>query len=478
METNYYLLTPELITGAFGLFLLVLGLLVPKSEQKGFGYLALAGLIIIFLSTLIFQGENHRFLGGMYIVDTYATFMKQLLIISAFLVVLISLEYISKLGYHQSEYYSMIVFITLGMMMMVSAGDLVTFYVGLELMTLSFVILTTFLKGKATSTEAGLKYLILGAMSSGVLLYGLSLIYGATGTTIIENIVQGITVNGIQPILVLGMIFALSGFAFKISAVPFHMWSPDIYEGAPTPVTAFLAVASKAASFAALVRIFVISLPALSELWIIVVTLLAVLTIVFGNVVAIPQTNIKRMLAYSSIAQAGYVLLGLVAFSDLGIAAILFYLMTYVFANIGAFAVVTAFYNQTGSLQIKDYAGLARRSPLLAATMFLCLVSLAGLPPLAGFVGKLLLFTAIIDQGIIWLAFIGIIMSMVSVYYYFIVVKVMYLGKAEENAEPIKVSAGLKSAVVICIAASLFLGIYFTPLIDLAIQAAQSLFVL
>ncbi len=478
MEANYYLLTPELIAGAIGLFLLVLGLLVPKTEQKGFGYLALAGLVIIFVSTLIFQGENQRFLGGMYIVDAYATFFKQLVIISAFLVVLISLEYVSKLGYYQSEYYSLIVFITLGMMIMVSAGDLVTFYVGLELMTLSFVILTTFLKGKSTSTEAGLKYLILGAMSSGVLLYGLSLIYGAAGTTIIEDIVQSIAINGIQPILVLGMIFALSGFAFKISAVPFHMWSPDIYEGAPTPVTAFLAVASKAASFAVFVRVFIISLPDLSNLWIVIVTLLAVLTMVFGNVVAIPQTNIKRMLAYSSIAQAGYMLIGLVAFSELGVAALLFYSMTYVFANVGAFAVVTAFYNQTGSLQIKDYAGLAKRSPLLAATMFICLVSLAGLPPLAGFVGKLLLFTAIIEQGIIWLAFIGIIMSMVSVYYYFIVVKVMYLGKPEENAEPVRLSAGLKSAIVICMVASLFLGVYFTPLINLTIQAAQSLFIM
>lgn len=478
MEANYYLLTPELIAGAIGLFLLVLGLLVPKTEQKGFGYLALAGLVIIFVSTLIFQGENQRFLGGMYIVDAYATFFKQLVIISAFLVVLISLEYVSKLGYYQSEYYSLIVFITLGMMIMVSAGDLVTFYVGLELMTLSFVILTTFLKRKSTSTEAGLKYLILGAMSSGVLLYGLSLIYGAAGTTIIEDIVQSIAINGIQPILVLGMIFALSGFAFKISAVPFHMWSPDIYEGAPTPVTAFLAVASKAASFAVFVRVFIISLPDLSNLWIVIVTLLAVLTMVFGNVVAIPQTNIKRMLAYSSIAQAGYMLIGLVAFSELGVAALLFYSMTYVFANVGAFAVVTAFYNQTGSLQIKDYAGLAKRSPLLAATMFICLVSLAGLPPLAGFVGKLLLFTAIIEQGIIWLAFIGIIMSMVSVYYYFIVVKVMYLGKPEENAEPVRLSAGLKSAIVICMVASLFLGVYFTPLINLTIQAAQSLFIM
>lgn len=477
MEMNVYLLTPELIAGALGLLILVFGLLVPKTETRGFGYIALAGLIMVLLSTVMFQGVNARFLDGMYIVDSYATFFKQLVIIAAILVTLVSFEYVGKLGYYQSEYYSLLVFITLGMMMMVSAGDLVTFYVGLELMTISFIVLTAFLRNRPTSTEAGLKYLVLGAMSSGILLYGMSLLYGVTGTTIIEDMVAAIATNGVQPLLVLGMIFTLSGLAFKISAVPFHMWSPDIYEGAPTPVTAFLAVASKAAAFAVLVRIFVIALPDLADLWIVVITALAVLTMIFGNLVAIPQTNIKRMLAYSSIAQAGYILLGLVAFTELGIAALLFYAMTYVFANIGAFAVVIAFYNKIGSHNIKDYAGLATRSPLLAAAMFICLISLAGLPPLAGFVGKLLLFTAIIDAGYVWLAFIGIIMSMVSVYYYLIIVKVMYIGKAEENAEAIIVSSGLKTALVICMAVSLFLGIYFTPLLDLALQGANSLFV-
>ena len=477
MGMNIYLLVPELIAGALGLLILVLGLLVPKTEIKGFGYITLAGLILVFVSTIMFQGVNERFLEGMYIIDPFANFFKQLVLISAILVVLVSIEYIGKLGYYQSEYYSLLVFITLGMMMMVSAGDLVTFYVGLELMTITFIVLTAFIKNRPTSTEAGLKYLILGAMSSGILLYGLSLLYGATGTVIIEDMVAAVAANGIQPLLVLGMIFTLSGLAFKVSAVPFHMWSPDIYEGAPTPITAFLAVASKAAAFAVLVRIFVIALPDLANLWIVVVTALAVLTMIFGNLVAIPQTNIKRMLAYSSIAQAGYILLGLVAFTELGIAALLFYSMTYVFANVGAFAVVAAFYNKTGSFEIKDYAGLATRSPLLAAAMFICLISLAGLPPLAGFVGKLLLFTAIIDAGYVWLAFIGIIMSMVSVYYYLIVIKVMYIGKAEENAEPVRVSSALKTAVIICMVVSLFLGIYFTPLIDLTVQAANSLFI-
>ncbi|MEW6623264.1 MAG: NADH-quinone oxidoreductase subunit N [Bacillota bacterium] len=476
MENVFYLLIPELIVGVLGLLLLVLGLLVPKSETKGFGLLALSGLVIVFLSTILYQGQTAEFLGGMYVIDPFATFFKQLVLIAAFLVVLASLEYVGKLGYHFSEYYSCLAFIVLGMMMMVSAGDLITFYVGLELMTLTFVILTAFEKKKAVGTEAGLKYLILGGMSSAVLLYGLSLLYGATGTTIIKDMVGIISDNGIQSILVLGMVFALSGFAFKISAVPFHMWSPDIYEGAPTPITAFLAVASKAAAFAVFVRIFITALPDLAHLWIVIVTVLAVLTMILGNLVAIPQTNIKRMLAYSSIAQAGYILLGLIAFSELGITALLFYSMAYVFANVGAFAVVIAFYNKVGSDQIKDYSGLARRSPLLAAVMFVCLISLAGLPPTAGFAGKLLLFTAVIEQGYVWLAFIGILMSMVSVYYYLIVVKHMYLGKAEEGAQPVTISVSLKTALVICLTATIFLGLYWTPLLNLALQAAQSLF--
>jgi NADH-quinone oxidoreductase subunit N len=474
--THYYLLVPEMIACALGLFMLVIGLLTPKSENKSYGYLTLAGLVIVFCATLIFQGDSLKFFGGMYIVDPFATFFKQLVLIAAFLVTLTSIEYVNNLGYNQSEYYSMIIFITLGMMIMVSAGDLITFYVGLELMTLTFVVLTAFKKNVCSSAEAGLKYLVLGAMSSAVLLYGLSLIYGTTGTTIITGIFEAISLTGITPLLLLGMIFALSGFAFKISAVPFHMWSPDIYEGAPTPVTAFLAVASKAASFAVMIRIFVVALPQLADFWLIIVTALAVLTIIFGNVVAIPQTNIKRMLAYSSIAHAGYILLGLVAFTELGISAMLFYALIYIFANVGAFGVATAFYNQTGSNLIKDYAGLASRNPFLAGVMFLSLVSLAGLPPLAGFVGKLLLFTAVIDQGLIWLAFLGILMSMVSVYYYFMVIKAMYINKAQEDAKPFSVPASIKVALSICIVGSLFFGIYWSPLVDLTQYVAKALF--
>jgi len=469
---SYGLMATEILTALLALGLLVLGLIAPKEEQKGIGYLAVAGLIGIFLVTLVNFKATGSLYQGMFLVDSFGSFFKLVFLAAGILVSLSATHYVSCISSNRGEFFALLVTATLGMMVMASAGDFVTLYIGLELMTISFYILTSYLSGNAKSSEAGLKYLILGAMSSAVLLYGMSLVYGITGTVIISQIASGIRV---EPALILGLVFLLAGFGFKISAVPFQMWAPDIYEGAPTPVTAYLAVGSKAAGFVVLLRVFLSAFPDLASSWVNLVAILAAATIIFGNLVAIPQTNIKRLLAYSSIAQAGYILVGLVAVSELGAKGVMFYSMLYVFANVGAFAVAIAVGAFTGSDEIKDFAGLSQRSPFLASAMVVFLLSMAGIPPLAGFVGKFYLFAAIVEKGFLWLAFVAFVMSMVSVYYYLSVARVMFLDEPEDMT-PVPISAGLRTALLVAMIVTILVGVYPAPLSELANVAASALF--
>ncbi|MCG0277220.1 MAG: NADH-quinone oxidoreductase subunit N [Thermanaeromonas sp.] len=469
------LLSVELLTAFLGLGLLVLGLLVPKGQKRGLGYLAALGLVgIAALAFALREAQGVVWEG--YIIDPFGTYFKLLFLFAAILTCVSSFEYIGRLGNGEGEYYALIILSTLGMMILASAGELITLYLGLELMTISFCILATYRRGDMKSAEAGIKYIILGALSSAILLYGLSLLYGSTGSTLIKDISLVVNSGGVTPLMVVGMIFLLGGFAFKMAAVPFHMWAPDVYEGAPTPVTAFLSVASKAAAFAAFLRVFFVALGDSHPLWAEVIVALTILSVVVGNLVAIPQKNIKRLLAYSSISQAGYLLLGIVAFSTLGVGAILYHSMLYVFANMGAFMVATVFYNADKSDEIQDYAGLARRSPLLAAVMLFSLLSLAGIPPLAGFVSKFYLFMAVIDQGYIWLAILAVLMSMVSVYYYLQVVKVMYLGDPPPGRPAIEVPLGVQIALACSLAVLFLFGIYPTPLTNYAFSSAAAFF--
>ncbi|PKM82643.1 MAG: NADH-quinone oxidoreductase subunit N [Firmicutes bacterium HGW-Firmicutes-14] len=476
MDVNLSLLSIEIATVVLALGVLIIGLLVPKEQKYGLGYLVTIGLAIILFVSFSFYGINTKMFDGMYIIDDYSVFFKQLFLISATLVTLAATLYVKKIGTNYGEFFIMIVFATLGMMILSSAGDLITLYLALETMTISFYILTGFRKGDSKSIEAAVKYLILGALSSGVLLFGLSLVYGMTGTTVISEVALKIgEMASMPPALVVGVVFLVGGFGFKISAVPFQMWSPDVYEGAPTPVTAFLAVGSKAAAFAVLMRVFLIAFPDFSAQWRVLFAALAALTIIVGNLVAIPQTNIKRMLAYSSIAQAGYIMTGVVAANTAGVKGVAFYGMLYVFATIGAFTVVMNFSANTGSDEIKDYAGLAQRSPLLAAVLTVCLLSMAGIPPLAGFAGKFYLFSSIVSQGYLWLVIIGLLMSMASVYYYLSVAKVMYMADPQDDT-PIIVPAGAKATLLITMAVTVFLGVYPQPLSVLANMAAKALF--
>lgn len=481
LNLNFALLTPEIIMAVLSLGLLVIGLLIPPGERKGMFPLTVIALLGTLAYTFIdfFYGQRAAFLQGMYMHDQFAGYFKILFLVAALLVVLSSKGYVSSFPAHRGEFYPLILAATLGMMIMSGASDLITLYVGLEVMTITFFVLVAYRTTDGKASEAAIKYLILSSASSAILLYGISLIYGMTGSTQMFMVAQALGTE-LSPTTVLATVFLLAGFGFKISLMPFHLWAPDIYEGAPIPITAFLAVASKAAGFAALVRFYLLmmynqSFDPTTGAGQTLLLVLAAITMIVGNLVAIPQTNIKRMLAYSSIAQAGYMLIGVVSVSTLGIKAVLFYAMIYVFANMGAFAVATHVEEAQGSNEIKDFAGLSKRSPLAAVVMTASVLSLAGIPPLAGFAGKFYLFSSVMDQGIVWIAYIGFVMSMISVYYYLGVVKAMFRTEGE-GLPDIPVHGASKFTMVFSFLVTLVLGIYPSPLAQMAIAAATSLF--
>lgn len=484
LNLNFALLTPEIIMAVLSLGLLVIGLLIPPGERKGMFPLTVFALLGTLAYTFydFFYGERAAFLQGMYMHDQFAGYFKILFLMGALLVVLSSKGYVHLFPAHRGEFYPLIMATTLGMMLMAGASDLITMYVGLELMTITFFVLVAYRTNDGKASESAIKYLVLASASSAILLYGISLIYGLTGSTQMFMVAQALGTD-ISPATVLATIFLLAGFGFKISLIPFHLWAPDIYEGAPTPITAYLAVGSKAAGFAALIRFYLLMMysQTFAQTGQTLLLVLAAITMIVGNLTAIPQTNIKRMLAYSSIAQAGYMLIGVIAVSTPsvstfvgGIKAVLFYSMIYVFANMGAFAVATHVEEAQGSSDIKDFAGLSKRSPLAAVVMTASVLSLAGIPPLAGFVGKFYLFSAVMDQGYVWIAYIGFVMSMISVYYYLGVVKAMFRTEGE-GLPDIPVHGASKFTMVFTFITTLALGIYPTPLAQMAIAAASSL---
>lgn len=481
---NFALLTPEIVLAVLSLGLLAVGLLIPPGSRKGMFPLTVFALLGTLAYTIFdfFTGERAALLQGMYLHDQFAGFFKILFLVAALLVVLSSSGYVQKFQAARGEFYPLLIAATLGMMLMSAAGDLVTLYVGLELMTITFFILVAYNTNDGKSSEAGIKYLVLGTASSAILLYGISLIYGLTGSTQMFDIAQALGTD-ISPATILASVFFLAGLGFKISLIPFHMWAPDIYEGAPTPITAYLATGSKAAAFAAVVRFYLLMMygQTFNESGQMILLVLAAMTMILGNLMAIPQKSMKRLFAYSGIAQAGYILVGIIAvsvpavsvFVD-GVKGVLFYLMIYVVANLGAFAVITHVSETQGTDDISAYAGLAKRSPLAAAVLTACVLSLAGIPPLAGFAGKFYLFSAVMSQGITWIAFIGFVMSMVSVYYYVSIVKVMYLTEGEGLPDT-PVHGASKFTMVFALVVTLFLGLYPTPLAQMAITAASSL---
>jgi len=375
---------------------------------------------------------------------------------------------------------ALVIVAAIGMSLMASSANLIMLYVAMETTSIALFILAAYMKGNVKSVEAGLKYFLFGAFASALMLYGMSLVYGLTGTTDLTGI--ALAVAGMSDellLMVVGIVLMLVGFSFKVSAVPFHMWTPDVYEGAPTPITAFISVASKAAGFSVVLRVLftAFGVNGVQAEWVALLAAFSVVTMTLGNVVALWQTNIKRLLAYSSIAQAGYMLVGVVSASELGVAAVLFYLMTYTLTNIAVFTVIIIFSRVSGSDEIAAYDGLSRRSPYLALAMLLAILSLGGIPPLGGFFGKLYLFSAAIEQGYVWLVVIGVLNSIVSLFYYLgVVIRPMYVNRSEEEDKPLPIPAPLMATLVACVAGIVLLGIFPTPFFELAQRVAVALF--
>ena len=471
---DFYYVLPEIVLTFGALVLLIVDLILPKRDGAVFG-VAIVTLLATAAAVLSFAGVNVTASAGLLAIDGFATFFKLVFILSAVMTVLMSGSYLRVEGVRAGEYCFLILCATLGMMFMASGIDLITLFIGLETMAIAFYILAGFLKPSERSNEAAVKYFLLGAFSLGLLLYGMSLLYGATGTTSLNGIAAALAGGERSLVLVLALILIGAGMGFKIAAVPFHMWAPDVYEGAPTPVTAFLSVGSKAASFAMLLRIFFVGLPFLVSDWQTLFWVLAAITMTVGNIAAITQTNTKRMLAYSSIAHAGYVLVGVVAGTERGITATLVYLWVYLFMQLGAFAILSMLRRQdvVGD-ELKDLSGLYFRKPFAAIAMLIFMLSLGGIPPTAGFMGKVWVFGAAIDQGFIWLAVIGGVNSAISLYYYYRIIVFMWL-KEETLGSDIEMSPGIATVLGIAVVGSIFFGIFPDMLFDYAQTASEVL---
>jgi NADH-quinone oxidoreductase subunit N len=465
-------LLPVLIIVATGGLVLLLDLLPPRDSKVHLGAVALAGVVGALLATIARWGREERAFRDMVLLDNYALFFDLVICYAVALIVMLSMDYLARSGGESGEYYGLLLFSASGMMLLASAGDLIVVFLALELMSLSLYVLAGLFKTRLTSAEASMKYFLLGAFASSFLLYGIALLYGATGSTNFDRIAASPAVRGGEPLVLLSLGLLLVGFGFKISSVPFHMWVPDVYEGAPTSITALIATGSKAAAFAALIRVLVVALRGAQPDWTALLWALAALTMTLGNVVALAQSNLKRMLAYSSVAHAGYMLMGLVAGGAAGAGAVLFYLLAYTFTTVGAFGAI-GLCARAGeeAVDVSDYAGLARRHPVLAATLAVFLLSLIGIPPLAGFVAKFYLFGSAVRAGYIWLTVLAVLNSAVAAYYYLRVIVYMYMREPEGEGARLAPSFAGGLALTIALVGIVLLGIIPAPFADLA-QAA------
>ena len=478
LNINLFSVMPEILTTGLAIIVLIVDFFLGRKAKPALGYLSIIGLLII-LPVAAMTAETAPSFGGTVMSDGFSAYFNVIFLIAAIFTILISMDYLEKTGIERGEYYHIILFATVGMMVMASANDFINLYVGLELMALSFYILVAFRVGSSRSVEGALKYFVLGALSSGILLYGIAFAYGASGSTNLGEMAAGLG-SGQDPFLVLGFILIIVGFGFKVAVFPFHVWTPDVYEGAPTPVTALLSIGSKAAAFAAFLRVFTVAFPALQPQWSEVLWLLSAATMIFGSVVAIAQKNIVRMLAYSSIAHAGIILIGLLVYNDIGMAGVVYYLLVYLFMNMGAFAVVTHLRGDAGGVMkgenISDYSGLVSKRPALAFLMALFLISLAGIPPTGGFAAKFFILSAAINAKYYWLASIGVVSTAISLFFYARVIFYMFVREPEAGVEQPGTGA-CYNVVLFCTAAgTIFLGIYPTPFIDLAIKAVKPFF--
>lgn len=478
-QLNAGVILPEGIVIVTLLTVLVTDLILGRQSLRLTPALAITGLsaAIAVLALQWNASQNLAFLGG-FNGDNLSIVFRGIVLLSAAVTILLSIRYVEQSGTSLGEFITILLTASLGGMFLSGANELVTIFVSLETLSISSYLLTGYMKRDPRSNEAALKYLLIGAASSAIFLYGVSLLYGlAGGETQLPAIADKL--GSAQPLaLLISLIFVIAGIAFKISAVPFHQWTPDVYEGSPTPIVAFLSVGSKAAGFALAIRLLVTAYPALTEQWHFVFTALAILSLVLGNVVALAQTSMKRLLAYSSIAQAGFVMIGLIAGTEAGYSSMVYYLLIYLFMNLGGFACVILFSLRTGTDQISEYAGLYQKDPLVTLGLSLCLLSLGGIPPLAGFFGKLYLFWAGWQAGLYGLVLLALITSVISIYYYIRVIKMMVVKEPQEMSESVRNYPAtnwnlpgmqpLRAGLVVCVIATTVAGILSNPLFNLA----------
>lgn len=460
--TDLNIIQPFLIVSLTGLVVLVIDLFLPRERKWLLAYLGIAGLILAGWISLRLWGNAGYGFRDMVMMDNIAVIFNLIFIMASVLSILMSVDYIKRFSMNYGEYYCLILFATSGMLLMAGSTNLVTIFLGLEILSLSLYVLAGLNKKDVKSNESALKYFLLGAFATGFVLYGIALFYGGTGTT---NLLSASPIGTGSIIGQIGLGLLLVGFGFKVSAVPFHMWTPDVYEGAPTPVTAFMSVGSKAAGFAVLLRVFNCIYPV--HEWDKALIVISVLTMTVGNLVALVQTNIKRMLAYSSIAHAGYLFIALLVRNQLGMVSLLFYLLVYVFMNLGAFAVVM-YLDKKGeeSLAISDYAGLGGRYPFIGLSMALFMCSLAGIPPTAGFAGKFFIFKAGINAGYAGLVLVGVLNSVLSVFYYLRLLVIMYMHEPTRDTPSIYFSPLLAITIIICFCITIYAGVFPSAILE------------
>ncbi len=468
---------PAIIVAAWACILLLIDLAVPKNRKVITAGLAAASLAVAFVASLAVYNQTGDSFMGMYVADQFTGFLNLVVLATAFITILLSIDYLKRVNIERGEYYVLMLFVTAGVMFMVAANDLIMIFVALELLSIPLYVLAAFRAPDLHSEEAGLKYFLLGAFASAFYVFGAAMVYGATGTTNLNEIytavAQVVAANdSMQYFLVLGAGLLVVGLGFKVAAVPFHEWTPDVYEGAPTPVTAFMSVAAKIGGFGALLRILIVGMSSLTfvqgdpALWQNIIAIVAALTVIVGNIIAIAQTNVKRLLAYSSIANAGYILMAVAAAGTPGVEnqaarAALVYLVAYMFTNLGAFAVAIGVERVNGGSDLEDFVGLSKSRPALAIMMAIFMLSLIGVPLTSGFIGKAFVFSATLEAGLIWLAVIGVLTSVISGYYYIRIIVNMYLRDAETSSEDPApgYTPGVQWATAIAFGGTLLIGI-------------------
>ena len=487
LTANLDLLLPEFLLLGLALLVLAIDMFLPDKRKHLLAWLSVVGIAAIVAVGLVVQwGEDTPLYGGLIIIDDYTLFFQTFFLIVGAVVILSSMDYLKKHLANPGEYYALVLLAILAMTAMAASRELLTAYISLELMSFCFYTMASYARDNPKSNEAGIKYILIGAFSSAILLFGVSMLYGVLGVTRYEDIAAQLQLlqgaGDVSPALWVGLAMILVGLGFKMAAVPFHMWAPDVYEGAPLPVTAYLAVGSKAAAFALVLRLFSEGLLPSVDDWKIIVAILAAVTMSVGNLVAIAQHNIKRLLAYSSIGQVGFLLVGIAALSaesHLGSNGVMLHLVGYAAANMVVFIGVISFFNATGKEEISDFAGLADTNPFMAATISIGLFSLAGLPFFAGFTTKFYLFTAAANQDLLWLAGLAIFNSLISLYYYLMVVRQMYIEPAPAtNPHPpaITQTAVMAGLLTLTVLGVFFVGIYPAPVVDAAGAASAALF--